>query len=242
MPKQLAYSPPTRPKLEPTRLQIELPPWAQVQGERGVHLTTKPGQLRVALSGGIASGKSLVAEIFCLLGAAHIDFDVLARKVVEPDSPGYLAVFDLLGPKFFSPNGQLNRSKLSRLIFKDKSIKSQLEALLHPLIWDLMGAELKGLASQPVVLISVPLLFETGLNKLFSPIVLVFAKPEIQLSRLMGRNRKLWAYEAKRILKSQWPLAAKVVGADYVIDNNGDLGATIRQAGALFRALTEKHL
>ncbi len=113
-----------------------------------------------------------------------------------------------------------------------------LESIIHPLTWGLMGEELKALEDRPQVVISVPLLFEAGLESFFSPIVLVFASAETQLARLLARNPALSREKAEEIIASQWPAPPKVMGSTFVINNNGDLKHSLEQAEMVWEAMT----
>jgi dephospho-CoA kinase len=195
------------------------------------HLKSSPGRLRLALTGGVASGKTVVAGLFERLGARHIDFDLLARRAAAPGEPGFEAALALLGPDFLRPDGALDRPKVGRAVFADQALRAELEKIFHPLIWDLMARELEPLAAEPLVLISVPLLFEAGLETFFRPIVLVFAEPATQLKRLLARSPGLTRAEAEALAASQWPAPPKVMGSHFIINNNGDLAGTEAQVG-----------
>ncbi|MDL2226872.1 dephospho-CoA kinase [Deltaproteobacteria bacterium OttesenSCG-928-M10] len=224
-------------KLELGRRVTEPPAWAKERADIAARLQSRPGRLRLALTGGIASGKTAVAGMLEKRGAAHIDFDVLARRAVEPGSPGAAQAADLFGADFINEDGSLKRREVSRLIFSDPEKKAALENIIHPLTWELMAGELIRLAEAPQVVISVPLLFEAGLETFFSPIVMVFAAPAVQMARLTARNPELDESQAMAMIETQWPAPPKVTGSNYIINNNGSLEDTARQVEALWREL-----
>ncbi|MDR1045612.1 MAG: dephospho-CoA kinase [Candidatus Adiutrix sp.] len=224
-------------ELELGRLVTEPPAWAGARRDIVRRLKSGPGRLRLALTGGIASGKSTLAEIFVGLGARHIDFDRLARRAVEPGSAGLAQAAELFGPEILTAEGRLNRPRTAELIFADHGLKARLEQIIHPLVWDLLGRELEDLETEKAVLISVPLLFEAGLESFFSPVGLVFASPETQVRRLMARQAALGRREAENILAGQWPAPPKVMGSTFIINNDGSLEDSRRQVEAVWRAL-----
>ncbi len=224
-------------KLELGRLVTGPPAWATARPDIAEKLVSAPGRPRLALTGGIASGKSTVAEMMVKLGAGHIDFDLLARRAAAAGTPGFEEASALFGPDFLTPAGELDRPKVGRAVFGDPELKKKLEDILHPRVWEMMGAELEALSGSAAVVISVPLLFEAGLESFFSPIVLVFADPETQLARLLARNPELDRAGAENILAGQWPAPPKVRGSSYVIHNGGSLEDTARQVELIWKSL-----
>jgi phosphoglycolate phosphatase len=224
-------------KLELGRLVAEPVAWVTQRPDITDRLVSAPGRLRLALTGGIASGKSTVAEMLVARGAGHIDFDILARRAVAPGSPGFDETVALFGPGILKADGDLDRPKISRAIFSDPELKQKLEAIIHPRAWELMGEDLAAMDGKAAVVVSLPLLFEGGLERFFSPIVLVFADPETQLTRLLARNPELDRVAAENILAAQWPAPPKVMGSSYVINNSGSREDTARQVDAIWKAL-----
>lgn len=222
-------------ELELGRMVTEPPEWAAARADI-LEKLARPG--RVALTGGIASGKSTVAEIFEGLGAAHIDFDQLARRAVEPGGPGFEAVVKLLGPGVVGLDGALDRPKIAGLVFNNPELKAGLESIIHPLTWEYMGRDLEALAGRPVVIISVPLLFEAGLESFFRTIILVFTAVETQIERLRRRQANLDREGAERLINNQWPAPPKVMGSTYVINNGGTPEDTRRQAEAVWSSIS----
>ena len=225
-------------KLELGRLVTEPPAWAAERPDIAARLVSAPGRVRLALTGGIASGKSTVAEMLMKFGAGHIDFDLLARQAVEPGTAGFEEAAALFGPDYVTSAGTLDRPKIGRAVFSDPELKKKLEDIIHPRTWELMGAELEAMSDLATVAVSVPLLFEAGLESFFSPIVLVFADVETQIERLLARNPALDREGAENILASQWPAPPKVMGSSCVVNNSGPLEETARQVAGLWKALT----
>jgi dephospho-CoA kinase len=190
-------------------------------------------QLIVGLTGGIASGKSLVGAMFVKLGASLIDTDVVAREVVALGEPGLAAVAAEFGPSVLLPSGELNRALLRSLVFADDAKRRQLEAILHPLIRNRTRAKLAALAA-PYALVAVPLLIETSFGELVDRILVVDSPEAAQLERLMRRDAIPRA-EAQAILRAQADRATRLQAAHDVIDNSGAPEATRRQVELLHR-------
>ncbi|HUQ51887.1 MAG TPA: dephospho-CoA kinase [Gammaproteobacteria bacterium] len=190
-------------------------------------------KLIVGLTGGIASGKSLVGAMFVKLGASLIDTDVVAREVVARGEPGLAAVSAEFGPKVLLPSGELNRPALRSLVFADDAKRRQLEAILHPLIRSRTRARLAELEA-PYALVAVPLLVETNFGELVDRILVVDAPEPAQLERLMRRDAIPRA-EALEMLRAQVDRATRLKVAHDVIDNSGTSDATRRQVESLHR-------
>jgi len=195
--------------------------------------------LRVGLTGGIASGKSSVGGIFSRLGARILDADILAREAVQPGRPAWIKLREKFGPEFFHPDGSLNRRSLRSLVFRDPEKRRQLNEAVHPEVMRAVREWLEAMGHREphaVLLVDIPLLVEVGAVEGFDRIVLVFAREEIQLARLMERD-KLSLDEARGALAAQMPLREKLAFADYVIDNSGTLKETQVQVEAVWREL-----
>lgn len=178
--------------------------------------------LWIGLTGGIASGKSTVAEQLRELGHPVVDADAVARQVVEPGEEGAKALLHLVGPSYFDRQGRLDRKKLGALIFSDPGARRDVEQILHPLIQQQVAKQRKQLQNQGVKMAfyEVPLLFEKNLQDRFDHILLVFAPEGLQLERLMKREG-LSREEAQKRLASQIPMAQKLPQADTILDNTG---------------------
>ncbi|MBO6936334.1 MAG: dephospho-CoA kinase [Deltaproteobacteria bacterium] len=196
------------------------------------------GKPTVGLTGGIASGKSTVAEFFRRLGAAVVDADQVARDVVAPGSEGFIAVVDEFGAAMVGEDGSLDRAKLGALVFQDPGARKKLNAITHPRI----AAESRRriaeeLASDaPYVVYEAALLVENGLAKAFQPLIVVAVSPEEQLARLMARDGST-AEEAQKRIDSQLPLEKKLELADHVIRNDGALPETEQQVSEVHEAI-----
>jgi dephospho-CoA kinase len=194
--------------------------------------------LVVGLTGGIATGKSTVGKMFARLGARRIDTDRLAREVVEPGQPGLAAVVARFGGEVLTADGRLDRKALGKIVFHDAGLRKELEAILHPLIGELMREELRAAeaAGDCIVLVEVPLLYETGFQRETDRVIVVTADRETQLARLKERDG-LDEAEAMRRIAAQMPLSEKAARADYVIDNSGSLAETEKQVEAVWQIL-----
>jgi dephospho-CoA kinase len=190
-------------------------------------------RLIVGLTGGIASGKSLVGAMFVKLGASLIDTDVVAREVVALGTPGLAAVAAEFGGGILLPSGELNRPALRSLVFADDAKRRQLEAILHPLIRSRTRAKLAELEA-PYALVAVPLLVETNFGELVDRILVVDAPEAAQLERLLRRDAIPRA-EALEMLRAQVDRATRLKVAHDVIDNSGTPEATRRQVESLHR-------
>ncbi|TMD27510.1 MAG: dephospho-CoA kinase [Chloroflexi bacterium] len=183
----------------------------------------------IGLTGGAGSGKSTVAEMFRELGAAVVDADEATHAVYAPGTPGFEAVVREFGEEFVR-NGEIDRKKLGEVVFNDPAERRRLNAIVHPLVRQWMAERtaeaVEGGAE--VVVQDVPLLFENSLQGLFSGTVLVYARPAIQVRRLI-EERGLSAARADAVLAAQMPIDEKRPLADFVIDNNGSLDETRRQ-------------
>jgi len=194
--------------------------------------------LKIAITGGAGTGKSTVARMFAELGAEVLDADAIAREAVAVGAPAWVELRRLYGAEYFNPNGELNRSRLAQLVFADPEERRRLDGLIHPRV----EAELKarvaelGRKGAALVLVEVPLLFETGREAAFERVIVVAAPEALQIRRLRGRDRR-GADEIRGILKAQWPLADKVARADYVVDNGGRRRLTERQVKNIWAEL-----
>ena len=190
----------------------------------------------VALTGGIASGKTLVADHFRDLGVPIIDTDVIARQLVRPDEPAWHRIMETFGPDYFCANGELDRGKLAELVFTNVNERLRLEAIMHPAIFAEVERQLQALGEQPLIIVVVPLLYEVAAADRFAAVISVTASSEQQISRLVA-TRGLTRAEAQARLAAQLPGEEKAGRADYIIDNNGDISVTYRQIDVLFRQL-----
>jgi len=182
----------------------------------------------IGLTGGIGSGKSSVAAMFKDEGAYVIDFDYLARVVVEPDTPAWRDIVDYFGQEILFPDRTLNRSKLAEIVFSDALSRKALEGFTHPRIFekrDILLKDIKAKDSQAIVIVDVPLLFELSLNKNFDTIILVYVSRDIQIERTIKRDDIL-KEEVEKRLKAQINIEKKKLLSDYIINNEGSMNNT----------------
>jgi dephospho-CoA kinase len=207
----------------------------------GEKIRGKDNRLVLAVTGGIASGKSVVAQMLELLGAPLIDTDILARWVVEPEKPAWKEIVAYFGDKVLDENGHLDRKKLSDIVFKDPVKRKKLESFTHPAIMDELARQVNEIAKMdPEVIIQavVPLLIEIKAQDDFHKVLVVHVPKEIQIERLVKRDG-ITREEAANILKAQMPIDDKLAYADFVIHNENSLEETRRQVKALWEKLNE---
>ncbi|MEG1211591.1 MAG: dephospho-CoA kinase [Leclercia sp.] len=173
----------------------------------------------VALTGGIGSGKSTVADAFSRMGIQIIDADIIARQVVEPGTPALRAIAEHFGSELIEPDGSLNRRMLRERIFSHPDEKAWLNALLHPLIQQETQKQMSE-ATSPYVLWVVPLLVENNLHQNADRVLVVDVSPATQIQRTMARDNVAREH-AEQILAAQATREARLAVADDVIDNNG---------------------
>jgi dephospho-CoA kinase len=191
------------------------------------------GGFRIGLTGGIASGKSTVANLFAALGVPIVDTDLLSREVVAPGSPLLREIGDHFGEQMLGSDGALDRQELRKRIFADAEERKWLEALLHPAIRALTDARCEA-ATGPYVMVAIPLLVETAGASRFDRVLVVDCEPEIQLARLIARDGTS-REEALRMLAAQVSRSARLAAADDVIHNDGDFAALRDQVEKLHR-------
>jgi dephospho-CoA kinase len=188
---------------------------------------------RIALTGGIASGKTTVAKLFTALGAQLIDTDQVARDIVAPPSAVLDRIAARFGPEILLKNGSLDRAGLRRLVFLDPDARRDLEAITHPAIREEVE-RLSGQVGGPYQLIAIPLLVETGNVEHYDRVLLVDASPEAQKRRLMLRDG-LDDDAADRMLAAQATREQRRAAATDVIDNEGDVRRLATQVERLHR-------
>ena len=188
---------------------------------------------RLALTGGIGSGKSRVAARLRQHGVPVVDADVLAREAVAPGSPGLRAVVGRFGPGVLREDGALDRAALGAIVFGDPAARRDLEALIHPIVRGRTAAFFEALPSgTPCAVVEIPLLYETGRERDFDAVIVVACAPETQLVRVMARDG-LSEDAASQRIAAQWPMARKRALADYVVETDGTLDETDAQVDRL---------
>jgi dephospho-CoA kinase len=195
---------------------------------------------RIALTGGIATGKSYVAGKIRDAGVPIVDADVLAREVVAPGTPGLAAVRKRFGPDSVRRDGTMDRVRIAQIVFKDKRARLDLEAIIHPAVQRAIDEFFATLPKRtPFAVADIPLLFETKRENQFNAVVVVACPRAIQLERLMERN-KLSKEDAERRLSAQLPIDKKVEKATHVIRTEGTFDETDQQVADLIKKLSEK--
>ncbi len=192
-----------------------------------------PGRFRVGLTGGVASGKTTVANLFAALGVPIVDTDLLAREIVAPGSPLLAQVAAHFGPDVLQPDGTLDRRALRERIFADAGQRRWLESLTHPAIRQLTDAR-SASAQGPYVIVAIPLLVETSGGARFDRVLVVDAAPGLQLARLVARDG-LTRAAAERMLAAQASREQRLAAADDVISNDGDIAKVRDQVEKLHR-------
>lgn len=184
----------------------------------------------IGLTGGIASGKSTVSEIFKEYGFPVIDADLGAREVVKKGSKGLQRIRAYFGEKVLFPDGTLNRSELGKEVFSDETKREALNQMLAQDIREWIEQQTKQALEEgvPLVVLDIPLLFEAGYDQKTDKTMVVFVDEDIQLERLIQRNG-MTREEALNRIHAQMPLKEKMTRADYLIDNNGTIKETKKQ-------------
>ena len=199
-----------------------------------------PAAYRVALTGGIASGKSTVAELFAALGVPVIDTDVIAREVVEPGQPALAEVIAAFGTGVLDASGRIDRPRMRERIFADPDARRRLEAILHPAIRAEMARQ--SLAAEgPYQVLVIPLLAEGGRRDHVDRVLVVDVPEELQVQRLMTRDGVTRA-QAEASLGAQATRAARLALADDVISNTGaadELRAAVAGLDLKYRQLAD---
>ncbi len=196
-------------------------------------------RLLVGLTGGIASGKSTVSDMLKELGASIIDFDVIAREVVQPGKPAWKDIVDYFGRQVLAEDGSLNRKKLSKIVFSDLEKRKKLESFTHPRIHEKFVEQVNDIVKEDpnaIIVVSVPLMIELNLQYMFHKNILVYIPQEKQIERLAKRD-SISKEEAANILKAQLPIDEKKGYVDFIINNEGSIDETRKQVEELWKSL-----
>jgi dephospho-CoA kinase len=193
---------------------------------------------RVALTGGIATGKSHVRAWFEKLGVPTIDADTLAREAVAVGTPGLAAVVDRFGREVLAPSGALDRQKLASVVFMDPGARRDLEAIIHPQVQRATDAWFDSLdpARYSVAIADIPLLFEVGRERDFDAVIVTAVDPETQVRRVIDRDGAS-EEDARLRLAAQLPIDEKVKRADFVIRTDGTVEQTQEQVRSVLDQL-----
>jgi len=193
--------------------------------------------LKVALTGGIATGKSYVLEQFRRRGVPCLDADVLAHGVMAPGTEAAAAIAARFGSDILGADGAVDRAKLGPMVFADPSARRDLEAIVHPAVYRAIAAGVRAfeLVGDAFVIVDVPLLYETGAEKDFDKVIVTACAPEQQIARLVARG--LTGTAARQRLAAQWPTEKKTARADFVINTDGSFAETDAQVDEIYRLL-----
>ena len=189
----------------------------------------------IGLTGGIATGKTLVSNMFKELGAYIIDADVVARQIVEKGSPVLKEIEKVFGKEVFLPDGSLNRRRLREIIIKDKNKRELLNSITHPAIIEKENRLVRE-ADSSLIIVDAALLIESGSYKRFKEIILVYSPFEVQLKRLIERDG-MSEKDAVSFIKTQMSIEEKKKFATYIIDNSNGVDYTRKQVEELYETL-----
>jgi len=193
--------------------------------------------LRVALTGGIATGKSYVLEQFRKRGVACLDADALVHGVQAAGTEATAAIAARFGSDVLAADGSVDRRKLGPIVFDDAQARRDLEAIVHPAVYRAIAAGLQGFErlGDPIAIVDVPLLYETGGEKEFGRVIVTVSPPELQIARLVERG--LTEDAARLRLAAQWPTEKKAARANFVIRTDGTFEETDRQVVDVLKTL-----
>jgi dephospho-CoA kinase len=195
--------------------------------------------LKIALTGGIATGKSYVLDRFRRLGVPCLDADVLAHGVEAAGTEATALIAARFGTDVLAADGAVDRAKLGPIVFADPSARRELEAIVHPAVYRAVAAGVRAFeltGDYPFAVVDVPLLYETGAEKDFDRVVATSCPTAVQIARLVARGMSEDA--ARQRLAAQWPAEKKASRADFVITTDGTFEETDRQVDAVYRKLT----
>jgi dephospho-CoA kinase len=202
--------------------------------------------LKVGLTGGIASGKSVVSEMFAALGVHVIQADTIAHRIMQPGEAVYREVLRRFGSGILNPDGTVNRSRLAEAAFGTPSRVEELNQIVHPAVVQKQDGWMEDVGRQDpkaIAMVEAALILEAGAKDRFDRLIVVTCQPEQRVERWGRRvhvDLETARREVNRRMAAQWPDAEKVKAADYVIDNSGSLDQTQRQVRKIFEQLKEK--
>lgn len=194
-----------------------------------------PGKFVIGLTGNIATGKSVVRKMLEHLGAYGIDADALGHRAIAKGAPGYQAVLDNFGRWILANDGQIDRAKLGRIVFADPEALAQLEAIVHPLVFQATDILIRR-SNHPVIVLEAIKLLESGLRQRCDSLWVTYAPPEVQLARLV-KKRGMTEQAARQRILAQPPQEAKTAAADVIIQNAGSFEDTWRQVTTAWQTL-----
>jgi dephospho-coA kinase len=189
------------------------------------------------ITGLIASGKSTLSSYLKSQGYKIVDADAISRDITKKDRIGYAKVIEEFGRDILSSNGEIDRAKLSNIVFNDKNSLKKLNDTLHPLIFQEIDRQLDLYKDEKILFLDAPLLFEAKLDKKCDEVILVFCDEEVQISRIQKRDNKDYD-SAKKIIDSQIAKEFKIEKSDYIIDNNCEIERFYFKVDLIMRILT----
>lgn len=195
--------------------------------------------LIVALTGGIATGKSVVASIFQELGCYVHHADQEAHQLMKPHSPAWTKIVEYFGPSILKENNEINRQQLGKIVFADPHKRAFLNKLIHPLVLEekrKLIAQLEKTGQYKIFVSEAALTIEAGYHRFYDKIVVTYCPLEIQLKRLMTRDN-IDETQAQQKINSQMPIQEKIPYADYIIDTSGSMRQTIDNTARVYRQL-----
>jgi len=195
--------------------------------------------LKVALTGGIATGKSYVLEQFRRRGVPCLDADALAHGVMAPGTEATTAIAARFGREMLAPDGSVDRARLGPVVFADAAARRALEAIVHPAVYRAITAGLRAFEltdAAQLAIVDVPLLYETGADSKFDKVLVTECPPDVQIARLTARG--LTESAARQRLAAQLPTRDKAARADFVIRTDGTFAETDSRVEEVLRALT----
>lgn len=195
--------------------------------------------LIIGITGGLGTGKTTVAKIFKRLGATVLDADEIAHRLIEPKAKAYKEVVNYFGDEILNEDKTINRKALAKLAFSSEARLKKLCGIIHPLVYKEIERRLEKIKrSNPkaIVVLDIPLLFESGARSKVDRLVVVKSKREIQLKRA-SKNSGLTRSQILQRIRAQMHLREKIKAADFVVDNNGALKSTRKQAIDIWKML-----
>lgn len=193
----------------------------------------------IGLTGGIATGKSIVAEMLKEMGANIIDTDEISREVTQVGAPAWHEILGIWGKEILNPDNTINRKKLAEIVFASPQDLRKLNQITHPKIFEKLKERIKNYSERDITVVVIPLLIETGTQDFVDEIWLVISSQEMQIERLVKRD-KITAESAQMRIKNQLPNEEKIKYANRIIDNNLSIEETKKQVRDFFEDLKGK--
>jgi len=194
---------------------------------------------KIGLTGGIATGKSYVLSVLSELGCDVIDADTVAHRVIEPGRPAYLDIINCFGRDILNEDGSINRAALGAIVFGGKNAREQLNAIVHPRVYEAQAEWFEQVARRDpgaIAVVDAALMIETGSYRRFDKVIVVYCDPELQLRRLTERNG-FTREQAQARISAQMPSEEKLKYADYSVNTSAGFEDTRRQVEEIYAEL-----